>query len=226
MDWKSIAKRIDAALLRPNSNRAELTLLAEEASSLGYRALCVPPYLVVAAKQLLEGTDVRVCAVVGFPFGYSSLAVKLYEVGSVIREGADDVDYVVNLSSYFSDGLEPVIIEADSLVAEAKANKEVVVKAIIEVGHLNKVQLTELSRACAASGVDYLKTSTGFGPRGVTVEDVRTMVTATDGKVPVKAAGGIGNLRQALDILEAGASIIGTSHAKEIVQEAKGEGQG
>ncbi len=224
MEWEKIAKRIDAALLRADSTRGELTLLAEEASSLGYRGVCVPPYLVTVAKQLLEGTGIRTCAVIGFPFGYSSLAVKLYEVGHTIRGGADDVDYVVNLSSYFSDGPEPIMVEADNIVAEAKSYGEKVVKAIIEVGHLNKMQLTELSQACASSGVDYLKTSTGFGPRGVTVEDVRTMLAATNGRVPVKAAGGIGNLKQALEILEAGASIIGTSHGREIVQEARGKG--
>jgi len=221
MEWKEIAKRIDVALLRPNSTRADLTLLADEAHSFGYRALCVPTYLVPAAERLLEGTDVRVCAVVGFPFGYSSLAVKLYEVEQATKEGANDIDYVVNLSAYLSDGLEPVTNEADSVVGEAKSYGNVLVKAITEVGYLNMVQLTDLCSAIATSGVDYLKTSTGFGPRGVTTGDVKTMLDATRGKVPIKAAGGIGNLKEALDIFQAGASIIGTSHAKEIVLEAR-----
>lgn len=223
MEWKEIAKRIDVALLRPNSTRADLTLLADEARSFGYRALCVPTYLVPAAERLLEGTSIRICAVVGFPFGYSPLAVKLYEVGQAIREGAKDIDYVVNLSAYLSDGLEPVTIEADSVVGEARSWGNVLVKAITEVGYLNTLQLTELCSAIASSEVDYLKTSTGFGPRGVTTGDVKTMLDATKGKVPIKAAGGIGNLKQALEIFQAGASIIGTSHAKEIVLEARGK---
>ena len=221
LSWKEIAGRIDAALLKATSSRSDLLVLSEEAAHFGYRSVCVPPYLVEPAAKLLENTTVKVGTVVGFSLGFNTLSAKVHEVRVASRMGAKEVDYVVGLGGYLSDGLEFVELEASTLLSEARDCGIDVVKAIVEVGHLSKEQLREVCVACSSSGVDYLKTSTGYGPRPTTPEDVRLMVEAVSGRTPVKAAGGIKNLQDALSMFEAGAELIGTSSPKRIIDEAR-----
>ncbi|NHV06201.1 MAG: deoxyribose-phosphate aldolase [Thaumarchaeota archaeon] len=221
MNWKSISKVIDASVLKPNTTVEEVQRLAYEAINDEYRSVCVPPYLVKFAYDLVKNSNTKICAVVAFPFGYNALSTKLYEVRTAIEMGANEIDYVINLGAYFSYGDEAVAIEASKIVEEAKASGADVVKAIIEVGYLSEKQIVEVSKTCVSSGVDYIKTSTGFGPRSTKVEDVRLIRSAIGNKAGVKAAGGIRTLDELLSFLEAGANIIGTSHFYEIVSEAK-----
>jgi len=221
LSWREIASKIDAALLRPTSTKSDLLTLAEEATQLGYRSVCVPPYLVKPAAKSLNGTGVRVGTVIGFPFGFSTTSTKTHEIRTASQMGAKEVDYVVGLGEYMSDGVEFVKLEASTLLSEARDCGIDVVKSIVEVGYVSRDQLKEICLACSSSGVDYLKTSTGYGPRPTTVEDVRFMVEAVSGRTPVKAAGGIGNLHDALSMFEAGADLIGTSNPRKIIDEAR-----
>lgn len=221
MNWKSISKVIDAAILKPNTTVEEVQRLAYEAINDEYRSICVPPYLVNLAHSLLKNSNTKICAVVAFPFGYSALSTKLYEIKTAIDMGADEIDYVINLGAYFSYGDEAIAIEASKIVEEAKTNGAEIVKAIIEVGYLSEKQIIEVSKACVSSGVDYIKTSTGYGPRPTKIDDVRLIRSAIGNKAGIKAAGGIKTLDELLSFLEAGANVIGTSHFYEIVSEAK-----
>lgn len=219
--WKDIAGRIDAALLKATSSRSDLIVLSEEATEFGYRSVCVAPYLVELASEFLANTRVGIGTVIGFPLGFNTLASKAQEVKVAAQRGAKEVDYVVGLGGYLSEGASFVETEASSLVSEARDSGIEVVKAIIEVGYLNEAQVKELCVACSSSGVDFLKTSTGYGPRPTTPEDVRLMVGATSGRTRVKAAGGIRNLSEAMALFEAGAAVVGTSSGRRIVEEAK-----
>jgi deoxyribose-phosphate aldolase len=221
LGWREIAGRIDAALLKATSSRSDLLILSQEAAQLGYRSLCVAPYLVESASRLLEKTNVKVGTVVGFTLGFNTLSSKLQEVRTAAQMGAREVDYVVGLGGYFSDGVEFVEIEASNLIGEARDLGIDVVKAIVEVGYLTKEQTREICMACSSAGVDFLKTSTGYGPRPTTPEDVRLMVEAVSGRTPVKAAGGIKNLEDAMSMFGAGARLIGTSSGKKIIDEAR-----
>ena len=221
LGWRDIAGRIDAALLKATSSRSDLLILSQEATQLGYRSICVAPYLVESASRLLEETSVNGGTVVGFTLGFNTLSCKLQEVKTAAQMGAREVDYVVGLGGYFSDGVEFVEVEASNLIGEARDLGIDVVKAIVEVGYLAKDQTREVCTACSSAGVDFLKTSTGYGPRPTTPEDVRLMVEAVSGRTPVKAAGGIKNLEDAMSMFGAGARLIGTSNGKKIVEEAR-----
>lgn len=221
LGWKEIAGRIDAALLKATSSRSDLVVLSEEAIRLGYRSLCVPPYLVEVAAKLTEGTNVRVGTVIGFTLGLNAMSAKIFEIKTAAQMGAREVDYVVGLGGYLSDGVEFVEVESSTLVGEAKDVGIDTVKSIIEVGYLTKDQVREVCVGCSSGGVDFLKTSTGYGPRPTAAEDVRLMVEAVAGKTPVKAAGGIKNLKDAMTMFEAGAELVGTSNARAIVEQAR-----
>lgn len=221
LNWKNISKIIDAAILKPNTTIEDVQRLAYEAINDEYRSVCVPPYFVNLAYELLKNSNTKVCAVIAFPFGYSALSTKLYEIKTAVEMGASEIDYVINLGAYFSYGDEAITIEASKVVEEAKVNGAEVVKAIIEVGYLSEKQIVEVSKACVSSGVDYIKTSTGYGPRPTKIDDVKLIRSAVGNEAGIKAAGGIKTLDELLSFLEAGANIIGTSHFYEIISEAK-----
>jgi len=221
LSWRDIASRIDAALLKAMSSKSDLLKLTKEAAQLGYRSVCVPPYLVEPAAKSLDNTGVRVGTVIGFPFGFNTTSTKMHETRTASQMGAKEVDYVVGIGEYMSDGVKFVELEASALLAAAKDCGIDVVKSIIEVGYVSRDQLKEVCLACSSSGVDYLKTATGYGPRPTTVEDVRFMVEAVSGRTPVKAAGGIRDLHDALSMFEAGAELIGTSNPRKIIDEAR-----
>lgn len=221
MEWRNISKVIDAAILKPSTAVEDVKKLAYEAINDEYRSICVPPYLINLAHSLLKNSNTKVCAVIAFPFGYNALTTKLFEIKTAIEMGANEVDYMINLGAYFSHGAEAVAIEASKIVEEAEANGAEAVKAIIEVGYLSEEQIVEVSKVCVSSGVNYIKTSTGYGPRPTRIEDVRLIRTAIGNNVGIKAAGGIKTLDELLSFLKAGANIIGTSRFYEIVSEAK-----
>jgi deoxyribose-phosphate aldolase len=221
LEWRNISKVIDAAILKPSTAVEDVEKLAYEAINDEYRSICVPPYLINLAHSLLKNSNTKVCAVIAFPFGYNALTTKLFEIKTAVEMGANEVDYMINLGAYFSHGAEAVAIEASKIVEEAEANGAEAVKAIIEVGYLSEEQIVEVSKVCASSGVDYIKTSTGYGPRPTRIEDIKLIRTTIGNNVGIKAAGGIKTLDELLSFLKAGANIIGTSHFYEIVSEAK-----
>lgn len=214
-----ISRKIDATLLKPNATTEEVLALVGETCKYGYRGVCVPPYYVSLVKSALLGSDTEVSSVVGFPLGFSTKSVKLYEIETLIGSGATEVEMVINIGAYLNGHIEVTEDEVSSAVDIAKTLGANAIKIIVEIGYLNAAQIVELSRVIANSGADYIKTSTGFGPRGVTPEDVMAIKKTVGDRVKVKASGGVRTLKQALDLINAGASLIGTSSARAIVEE-------
>jgi deoxyribose-phosphate aldolase len=181
--------------------------------------LCVSPFLVPLAAEVLAGTSTAVCSVVGFPLGYSLTETKTEEARQLVELGCLEVDMVMNIGA-FLDGETVVVQEDIAQVVEAvrrSSHGRGVVKVILETGYLDAEQIARASRVSVEAGAAFVKTSTGFGPRGASVEDVRIMRTAVGDRGQVKAAGGIRDLATALAMIEAGADRIGTSSGAEML---------
>lgn len=209
----SLAKRIDYTNIRPNATIRDIELLCREALTLNVRAVCVNPCYVSYAKRILKD-EILVCAAIDVPFGSSKIDVKKVAVKETVIDGADEVDYVVNIGMLKSGRLDYLIREAQEIVEAADGR---IVKAIIEVGYLTKDEVVAAAINLADVGVQYIKTCSGYGPRGVTVEDVLLLRGVLMGRARIKAAGGIRDRHTAQTLIDAGADIIGTSAAKQIL---------
>jgi deoxyribose-phosphate aldolase len=219
MDRATLASMIDQTLLKPTVGFAAASEWMTANRDAGFATLCVSPFLVPLAVQRLAGTCTRVCAVVGFPLGYSLTETKAEEARRLVQLGASEIDMVMNVAA-FLDGEEGLVTDDVAAVADAiqDASGSVVrLKVILETGYLTPAQVAQASRLAASGGADFVKTSTGFGPRGASVDDVRIMVEAVGPEVSVKASGGIRDLAATLALIEAGASRIGTSSGLEIL---------
>ncbi len=213
---KDLAAHLDLTLLSPVATAREIEKLCSGARRYEVAAVCVSPTFVPYAAELLKESPVKVCTVVGFPLGFQLTSVKAFETREVLSCGAQEIDFVINLRWVKEGRLEFVAGEVNEILAAA-ANATT--KAIIECAFLSREEMERLVDVLAACGVDYVKTSTGFGPRGATVEDVRVLARRASGRLKVKAAGGIRSLDQALALLEAGADRLGTSSGLEILRE-------
>ena len=214
-----VAKLIDHTLLKPDATQDQIAQLCYEARKFGFAAVCVNPTHVKLCSQLLQGTQVHVCTVVGFPLGATPPEVKAYEAQQAIDDGATEVDMVINIGALRSK--DYALVERDiAMVARACHAGGAILKVIIEAALLtdeDKVIACQLSKA---AGADYVKTSTGFGPGGATAEDVALMRRAVGPELGVNAAGGIKNLADAKEMVAAGATRIGASAGIKFVQEA------
>jgi deoxyribose-phosphate aldolase len=218
MDARTLASMIDQTLLKPTAGDAAGRAWIAAQKDAGFASLCVMPSLVPIASVVLEGTSTKVCTVVAFPLGYALSASKADEARRLIEAGADEVDMVVNIGAVLERDFTRV--ESDiAAVAEATADasEAAVLKVILETGYLTPELVILACEAAVRGGADFVKTSTGFGPRGASIDDVRVMRAAVGPDVGVKAAGGIRDLETALAMIEAGASRIGTSAGLEIV---------
>jgi deoxyribose-phosphate aldolase len=217
---KDITKFIDHTLLKPEATPAEIEKLCQEAKEYHFAAVCVNPPYVKQCAQLLRGTDVDVCAVVGFPLGAHTTATKVFETQQAIADGAREIDMVINIGALKARQYD-VVRDDIRAVCDAAHARGAIVKVIIEAALLTddeKVRACELARD---AGADFVKTSTGFGPGGATVHDVALMSRTVGGQLGVKAAGGIRNYEQAQAMIAAGATRIGASAGVKIVVEAK-----
>lgn len=216
-------KYIDHTLLKPETTAAMIDKLCAEAKEHDFASVCVNPYWVKRCAELLAGTDVKVCTVVGFPLGASTTAVKVAETRDAIANGATEVDMVLNVGALKSGDLETV---KRDVAAVKEAAGEVLLKVILETGLLTDEEKKTACELCVQAGADYVKTSTGFGPGGATVEDIALMRKAVGPDVGVKASGGVRDRAAALAMIEAGATRIGASSGIAIVsgQEASGSG--
>jgi len=212
---RELAKYIDHTLLKPQAGKEEIEKICSEAREHGFAAVCVLPYYVQLAKNLLEETGVLVATVVGFPLGATYTSAKVNEVKMALKAGADEIDMVINFSALL-DGDEDEVRNDISQVVEAAEGKPV--KAIIETCFLNKEQKIKATRIAQEAGVEYVKTSTGFGSGGATVEDVRLFRETLQGKAKIKASGGIRDREKALEMIEAGADRLGTSSGVAIME--------
>ena len=216
----SLRHMIDHTLLRPDATQDQIAQLSYEARKWGFASVCVNPSYVKLCSDLLKDSDVLVCTVVGFPLGATSTESKVFETQKAIRDGATEVDMVINVGALRSRYYE--LVERDiASVARACHADGAILKVIIEAALLTdeeKVVACQLAKVAAA---DFVKTSTGFGPSGAAAEDVALMRRVVGPKMGVKAAGGIRTYADARKMIAAGASRIGASASVKILQEAK-----
>lgn len=207
---------IDSTLLASDATKEQIEKLCLEAKEEHFASVCITPSFIPLAKKILEGTDVKVCTVIGFPLGAMSTRSKVFETEDAIRMGAEEVDMVINISA-LKDKEDTYVEEEIRQVKEACQGK--ILKVIIECCLLSD---EEKERACLLAkkaGADFVKTSTGFSKWGARKEDVLLMRKAVGPDMGVKAAGGIRDRKTMEEMVEAGATRIGTSHGKELVRE-------
>jgi deoxyribose-phosphate aldolase len=209
----SLAALIEHTLLRADATPADVERLCSEAKTSSLFGVCVSPVYVARALSHLRGSAVRVVTVAGFPLGASMPEAKAFEARSAVLAGADEVDMVMAvglaLAGQWAD------VEAD-VRAVRDAIPHAVLKVIIETGYFDDAAIRRAAVASVSAGADFVKTSTGFGPRGATVDDVRLLRETVPGRVGVKASGGIRTREQALLLVDAGATRLGTSNGAEI----------
>ena len=200
---------IDHTMLKASATRADIEKLCQEAKQHEFASVCINTCFVPLAAKLLEGSEVKVCCVVGFPLGAMSTPAKAFEAQWAVEHGAQEVDMVLNVGAMIS-GEEEIVLRDIEAVVQA-AHPKAIVKVILENCLLNDEQKIRACKLCVQAGAEFVKTSTGFSNGGATVEDVALMKRAVDGRAKVKAAGGIRTRQQALAMIEAGADRIGAS---------------
>jgi deoxyribose-phosphate aldolase len=227
---KMLAKMIDYTMLRPDLSRDEILDICSTALQYHFAALVVQPYWVRVVARELRGSDVKVCAPVGYPFGTTTIATKVIEAKGCIAAGATELDVMVNLGAIKSRKLRTARQDIGEVVNVAGAARltqegagEIMVKLSIETGYLTDDELKMACEIGRDAGVDFIKTCSGYGPRGVTLDDIRKVRAVVGREIGVKASGGLGTLRDAVKMLDAGANRIGASAAVSIVDEAPEE---
>lgn len=217
MNTAELARRLEHAVLAPQATDADLAEGVRIATTHGVRALVVKPCHVAAASRQLGGSGVKTVAVVGFPHGGSTAAIKAAEAREAVASGADEIDMVINVGALRERQTGAVCHEIRSVVDAAQGRP---VKVIIETAYLTQAERRLACRLAARAGAVYVKTSTGFGPRGASVADVALMRRILKRSVGIKASGGIKTYIDALALLRAGADVLGTSHTEAILNEA------
>jgi deoxyribose-phosphate aldolase len=220
MTLNELAKKFDHTLLKATAVEADIRKLCEEARAFRFASVCVNPCWVPLAAELLRGSDVLVCTVIGFPLGANSSALKAHEAAIAVAEGAGEVDMVINVGRALEGRWD--LVESDIRQVRQAAGT-VVLKVILETCYLSDDQIAKACAAASAAGAVFVKTSTGFGTAGATADHVRLMRKSIKPGMKVKASGGIRTLSDTLDLLEAGADRIGASASVAIVKEFKGE---
>lgn len=218
-----LAKYIDHTLLKPEATAEMIDKLCAEAKEYDFASVCVNPVWVKRSAQNLAGTDVKVCTVIGFPLGANTPEVKAAETRDAIANGAAEVDMVINVGALKSGDLELVKRDIQAVV---EASGDVLVKVIIETGLLTDQEKVTACQLSVEAGADYVKTSTGFGPGGATVEDIALMRKTVGPDIGVKASGGVRDRKTALAMIEAGATRIGASAGIAIVSGETAAGSG
>ena len=218
MRKKELAKMIDHTLLGPTAARDGVKQLCSEAVRYGFYSVCVNPCHVRLARELTADSPVKVCAVIGFPHGMTTAEVKGFEAQKAIAAGADELDMVINVAALKEGNYEAVLADIRAVCdAARKAPGKVLVKVILETALLDEQEKIAGAILAKAGGADFVKTSTGFGPGGATVEDVALLRRTVGEEMGVKAAGGIRDYETAVRMIEAGASRIGASRSVEII---------
>lgn len=214
------AKYIDHTNLKAMTIKSDITKLLDEAKKYHFKSVCVNPYYVSYAKEVLRDTDVLVCTVIGFPLGQNTTETKVYETKDAILKGADEIDMVLNVAA-LKDGLY------DYVQNEIKVIKEVcgprTLKVILETCYLTKEEIIKASEISKAAGADFVKTSTGFGTGGAKASDVKIMRETVGKDLGVKASGGIHNKNEMEEMIKAGANRIGASAGVKIMEEYENE---
>jgi deoxyribose-phosphate aldolase len=215
----NIAQMIDHSLLKPEATKEEIRKLCEEGRKYGFASVCVNPVWVCFCSGLLKESSVRICTVSGFPLGANKPEVKAQEAETAIKEGADEIDMVTNIGALKSGDFK--LVEEDIKAVRNAIGKERILKVIIETAVLSNEEKIKATQMIIAGGADFVKTSTGFGYPGATVEDVKLLKKVAGDRIRIKASGGIRDYETALKLIEAGANRIGTSSGVKIVEQSK-----
>ena len=218
-DIRRLASMIDHTLLKPEATRAQVEQVCDEAKQHGFASVCVNPTHVRLCAQRLKGSPVKVCTVVGFPLGATLSKVKAFETQQALEAGATEIDMVINIGALKSRDNDLVARDLAAVVRAAHAGNALV-KVIIEAALLSDDEKITACQLAQSAGADFVKTSTGFGPGGATVEDVALMRRAVGPAMGIKAAGGIRTLADAQKMIAAGATRIGASASVKMMAEA------
>ncbi|MFP4660716.1 MAG: deoxyribose-phosphate aldolase [Halanaerobiales bacterium] len=217
---RDMAKMIDHTMLKPAATVEDIKKLCQEANEYEFASVCVNPIFVPMAAKLLSSKSVKVTTVVGFPLGASTSETKAFETRNAIKNGAQEIDMVMNLGAFKSGAFDLVQADIKAVVDATKTagvTSDIIVKVILETSYLDEDEIVQACIIAKNAGADFVKTSTGFGPGVATVEDVSLMRKTVGREIGVKASGGIKNYNQALDMLDAGANRIGASSGVAIV---------
>ena len=214
MDSREILKKVDHTLLGVTAGWSDIEQILIDAEKFGTASACIPPAFVKRAKDYV-GDRVKICTVIGFPNGYDTSAAKCFEAADAVKNGASEIDMVINIG-WVKDGLYDRVLEEIKAVKEHCGGK--LLKVIIETCKLTDAEKIEMCRVVSESGADYIKTSTGFGGGGATREDVALFKAHVAPHVKIKAAGGIADLNDARDFVALGADRLGTSRIVKAVK--------
>jgi deoxyribose-phosphate aldolase len=218
-ELQKIANLIDHTLLKPGASRDEIRKLCQEAAAFGFASVCINPWNVPLAAEILRGTKVKVCTVVGFPLGATLPQVKIHEAEEVIKLGAQEIDMVINIGALKS-GQDDVVESDIRGVVDASHRDGAICKVILETALLTHDEKVRGSSAAKRAGADFVKTSTGFSTAGATTEDVALMRSVVGPEMGVKAAGGVRSFEDLKKMVSAGATRIGASASVKIMEEA------
>ena len=216
MELKEILSKVDHTLLAQGATWEDIRGICDDGLAYGTASVCIPPSYVARAREYL-GDRLAVCTVIGFPNGYATTAVKCFETEDAVKNGADEIDMVINIGWVKDKRWDDVLEEIKTIKASCKGR---ILKVIVEACLLTQEEKIKMCQLVSESGADYIKTSTGFSTGGATKEDVALFAQHIGPGVKIKAAGGIATLQDAQDFLDLGADRLGTSR---IVKLAKGE---
>lgn len=222
---EQLAKTIDQTLLNPNVTIKTIQSFCISAKEHHFAAVCINPSYITTAKKILADTDVKICSVVGYPLGANSIETKVFEARDNIKKGADEIDIMINLGMLKSGNYSYIEKEIGVIISVirreqmAEYNKHINIKIIIENGSLTKREVKKICKIVEESGSDFIKTSTGFGARGVELDDVRLIREIVTRNIGVKASGGIRTFKDAQALIDAGATRLGTSSGVSIMDE-------
>jgi len=206
---------IDHTLLKPTASKNEIIQLCDEAINYNFFSVCVNSCYVSLAKQQLKNTKVKVCSVIGFPLGAMSTEAKVNEAKIALDDGADEIDMVMNLGYLKSQDFENVYKDVEAVKRIMPNN---ILKVILETCYLEEDELIKASELAIKGGADFIKTSTGFGTRGASLEDIKLMKSVAKDSTKIKASGGIKDAKTAIDYINLGVQRLGTSSGIAILK--------
>ena len=221
---EQFSKLIDNTFLKPAATRDDIIKFCEDGKRYHFAAVVVLPFWVPLAVRQLEGSDVKVCTPIGFPYGANTRATKVYEARNAVSNGAEELDVVINLGALKSGDYDLVERELADILGAARLSgitedaKRTLIKVIIETAYLTREEKIRACEICRDAGADFVKTSTGMAPGGATVDDIRLIRDVIGPSMGVKAAGGIRTIEFAMDLLDAGANRLGTSAGVALVE--------
>ena len=220
MEISKILAKCDHTLLTQTASWADIKKICDDGMKYKTASVCIPPYFVKQAKEYV-GENLAICTVIGFPNGYNTTAVKVFETKDAIANGADEIDMVINIGALKA-GMDDFIVDEIKQIKAACGDK--ILKVIIETCLLTEDEKIRMCKNVTGAGADYINTSTGFSTAGATREDVELMVKNVGEGILVKAAGGISGIQDAEDFINLGADRLGTSRVVKAVQGLEGSG--